>query len=543
MEEHTRAVRCAAVVTSLALAPAALGVSYGPDEKVIGINVGGLDPLTTEWAFTDLMKGATVWDQVGAGSIPLDSRGNPVLQPGQAAQTNVRLPLFGGPHYEPGTYTVSWEGGGQFFVSNPSSGTRFFGSQNQNGGSGTITFSDPRDHIYVQVQSQNQNNRLRNIQLRAPGYSSNEHFSDEFTASLGGFDVVRYMPWMRPNDTTVSSWSQRNRVSDNQWTDSTGVPVERLVELANLGQFDPWFTMPTRADDNYVRQFSTYVRDNLDPDLTAYVEYGNEAWNPDFAGRPYLEQRAAQTGKGSQNWAVQWAEEADADFDVWTDVFSGQGDRFKRVAAAQGPNRFHSPIFLRELEARGGFDVLSMAAYIGVPQSSYNASTTADDILDDLMDDIAENADETLQTYFPGTSFELTAPRGDWAWHRDLADQYKAELIAYEGGQHVTTGGDPNVPWFGAYVAAQRDERMFFVYQELLETYLRDVGADGFLQFVTTGPINQFGSWGAREFQTQSLDDSPKMRALLAELTIPEPAAAGTLALAAGCLLRRRRGD
>ncbi len=31
------------------------------------------------------------------------------------------------------------------------------------------------------------------------------------------------------------------------------------------------------ADDNYVSQLATLVKDNLDPELKVYVEYSNEA--------------------------------------------------------------------------------------------------------------------------------------------------------------------------------------------------------------------------------------------------------------------------
>jgi hypothetical protein len=43
--------------------------------------------------------------------------------------------------------------------------------------------------------------------------------------------------------------------------------------------------MPHLADDDYHRQFASYVRDSLRPDVKVYVEWSNEVWHTGFAGR------------------------------------------------------------------------------------------------------------------------------------------------------------------------------------------------------------------------------------------------------------------
>ena len=37
--------------------------------------------------------------------------------------------------------------------------------------------------------------------------------------------------------------------------------------------------MPVAASDDYVRQLAALVKKNLNPNLTAYVEYANETWS------------------------------------------------------------------------------------------------------------------------------------------------------------------------------------------------------------------------------------------------------------------------
>lgn len=57
------------------------------------------------------------------------------------------------------------------------------------------------------------------------------------------------------------------------------VPIEAQVDLCNrLGMWF-WGCFPFLADDDYITNRTTYVRDNLDPSLYAYEEYANEVWN------------------------------------------------------------------------------------------------------------------------------------------------------------------------------------------------------------------------------------------------------------------------
>jgi hypothetical protein len=58
-----------------------------------------------------------------------------------------------------------------------------------------------------------------------------------------------------------------------------------MIKLANTLHADPWFCIPHRATDDYVRQFATLLRDTLDPTLRPRIEYSNEVWNTSF-GQP-----------------------------------------------------------------------------------------------------------------------------------------------------------------------------------------------------------------------------------------------------------------
>jgi len=91
------------------------------------------------------------------------------------------------------------------------------------------------------------------------------------------------------NSSGIRSWADRCDALDiRQGSGAGGTPsepivngmsVEYMVQLANDLNANPWFNMPHMADDDFVRNFATYVRDHLKPGLTAYVEWSNEIWN------------------------------------------------------------------------------------------------------------------------------------------------------------------------------------------------------------------------------------------------------------------------
>ena len=501
-----------------------------PRRVPIGTNLRKLGSLVTQWDFTDAMKGSNPW-VYGSGPdkgkrVLVDSLGNPLLGPQDSAHTLLRLRVDDRwPSYPLGTYTFTWDGSGELFVL---TGTGAHVINASGSGSRKIeTGPDTTKNIFLRINSVQADDPLRNIRAFMPGYGPDEpldgqRFHELFLErTTEPFGTIRFMEWMRANDSKVEKWNDRTRDGVNQYTVNTGVPVEELVRLANTNKSDAWFSMPARADDEYVRHFAKYVRNNLDPSQMIFVEYANEVWNGQFEGFKYVTEQAIANGLTpgglDQDFAKQWASEAIQDFDVWLDVFEGQEHRIKRVAASQAVNRFVSPILLREMY-RGGkrqFDVLSMAHYVGVDMRHYNANTTADKILDDLFESLESKVDPTITKFLPGSPFEVIAPAGDWLWHRQMADEHGVPLIAYEAGQGLTSDNNRSVPWYDAYVEAVRSPRMYEFYTAFFETMFKKVRADGLNIFSSVSEINQWGAWGHLEYQDQPLAEAHRYRAVI----------------------------
>ena len=521
--------------------------------SLIGTNLSGVGSIVTQWDFSDLMKGSNVWvydgGPKGGQPTPLDSLGNPLLLAGEQANTLPRLKIVNSsqnrlPDYPTGQYTLTWEGSGQFFLSGGGGFAQVFPGEM---GSRSYDISNGNDTLFMRIVSSDQADPVRNIRVLMPGYGPGEvndgqQYHQTFVdRTVKPFGNTRFMDWNGANDATHSQWSERTPDGANQYTVQTGVPIEQQLRLVNQTNGDAWFTMPTHADDNYVTRFAQaalygidasgnpYTSPQANPvvppvpaDRQVFVEYGNEVWNGIFEGFDYVTQQAVAAGLNPSglnvDFAKQWAVETRRDFDLWSAEFAtaGQTDRLKRVAAIQSSNRFISPIFLDEMTVGGvpQFDVISPAFYVGVNSGSYNASTTKDDIIDDLYATLAQQIDPTITTFLPGNPFEVVGPAGDWLLWKQFAEEAGVELIAYEGGQHVTTPSI-SVPWYDDYLAAQRDPRMYDFYTAWLAAIFDTVEADGVDFFSSVGLISQYGAWGALESQNQATADAPKYRALL----------------------------
>jgi hypothetical protein len=79
------------------------------------------------------------------------------------------------------------------------------------------------------------------------------------------------------------------------------VPTEAMVQLANTLGCNLWLTIPPMANDDFVTQDGTYVRDHLNSSLLAYFEYGNEIWNFAFPQTSWAGARGTALGFTSSN--------------------------------------------------------------------------------------------------------------------------------------------------------------------------------------------------------------------------------------------------
>ncbi|MFM7151441.1 MAG: PA14 domain-containing protein, partial [Gemmataceae bacterium] len=511
-----------------------------PAGMAVGMNLESVNDWSTAWTFTDAFKTSRPWishvyntvtgqeSWEGGGVVHVDSRGWPTQlnhwnnAQGQRLEQRLGTLMFRdiGTAYPAGVYRAEWEGTGT--VNWGFAATVTEQGQTSTGKNYALLQVQPsNDGIYMKISNMDVSDPIRDVHLWMPDFggtsfagqvwqpgASFSPFHPLFLEKLAPFRTIRFMDWMETNLTDITTWTDRrpyDHATQQSGDFKNGVAPEYLVELCNELDADAWVNMPHAADDTYVRNFATLVRDTLEPGRKVYVEWSNELWNGGFGFQayPWVTEQLARPENANLN-GDRWAfvgREAKRDFDIWSDVFSGQTDRMVRVVAGQQANSWIAEQIASNMA--GHFDAISSAAYMYVSdedKAMFTASTTADQVIDAVI-------------------ANLPTALGWLQDHRDLADRFATSLgrpipfVAYEGGPHLDSwGGSYQQPFFDA----GNSPRMYDAYALRLSG-ARDRGLDLFQHFNLTGGLYAapYGAFGALQSMTQDVASAPKYRAVL----------------------------
>src|SRR4030095_16878425 len=148
-----------------------------------------------------------------------------------------------------------------------------------------VRFTGALGGIHLNITATDPNNYIRNIRVvptggiciddplrrvadasACPGntYRSFEDNSEQhmfhpvFLDRIKNYASYRFMNWGKTNSSTVSNWDDRPKPTDAQWS-YKGVPIEVMVQLANLMDADPWICIPHLADDDYIHNAARVI--------------------------------------------------------------------------------------------------------------------------------------------------------------------------------------------------------------------------------------------------------------------------------------------
>jgi hypothetical protein len=370
---------------------------------------------------------------------------------------------------------------------------------------------------------------VRSIRFVAQGDEGRlltNRFSSSFLDRLRPYQALRFMDWMRTNGSPVTTWSSRPQPTSARFSTDTGVPAEIMVELANVSEKSPWFTMPHQATDDFVLNFATIVRDNLLPSLTVYVEYSNEVWNSAFSQAGWVESQGVAEWPGSQESGftkrMNWYGKRSAEVcDIWRSVFGASPERVVCVMASQAANSWTAsealscPLWNESPCASHGIKALAIAPYMG--------DYLGQDENSHVVAGWGSSA-SGLTKIFSELSSGGELPNGpqggalpqSFSWieaNKHVAGLFGLSLVSYEGGQHLVGVGNAsnNASITSLFTRANRDERIGTLYASYLEGW-EARGGGLFMHFTDIGRYSKYGSWGALEVIGQVA--SPKYNAL-----------------------------
>ena len=506
-------------------------------ESSVGINANEIHYEDASIPFIDLFRVSSPFAEnvlgLHSGDVTYDANGWPTDLHGGEAGTKFlgKIPAEALPQ---GEYTVLYDGEGKLRYGHDVKVV------SQTTGRETITINAGDDGLLdasVVITQTNPANYLRNIRILPPGgicqrnplkwvmqasectandgqylafvqYYSSIVFNPDYLNFMKDFSTIRFMGMSGITRNPVEHWQARPHPEQANWGGTygaRGVPVEVMVDLANRLHKDAWFNLPHAADDDYVRQFATYVRDHLRPELKVYVEYTNEAWNTTFSHSEYVQKKGIELGLGENN-AVEagyqyYTIRARQVFQLWEQVFGGH-ERFVRVLGGWDTRPDITQKLLSYDNTYQQVDAVAIAPYFGGNVKGFRESSSVEDI---FRLTTAEDSYRSLPEVLKMVRKQA-----------ELAHQFGVDLIGYEGGQGlvdwVTRQADqhPNPLFF----AANRDPRMGELYTQFLQGW-GDAGGKLLMLFSAPRTCQWYGCWGLKEDIRQPREQAYKYDAVL----------------------------
>ena len=480
----------------------------------LGIGLNAISDWSTQLPFIDLMKSARPWvghrlgewggydaDEIEERGL-LDANGWPTEIPRliDGFETFVLTDMPEDLTQIAGMYRLTYEGEGRI---------DFTGLARPVGyGDGEIWFryAPGEGSVGIKISKtdpKNTGDYIRNISVvredQIALFDMGVVFNPDWLRLIQDMRLVRFMDWMETNDTTITSWSERPQVGDYTYM-RRGAPAEVMIALANQIGTDAWFNMPHTADQSYVTGFATLVRDQMRPQLKAYVEYSNELWNFIFPQTQWAVDQAKDTwGRSAPDdaWFQLAGLKAAEVMQGWSSVFAGQEHRIVRVAAVHtGWTGLEEPFLEAPLDPSrpaDHFDAYAVTGYFGHELGDEDGPANVKRWLRQGQQVAIENAVAEIRS----NSLKFLTKEA-WPHHARAAQSYGLELIMYEGGTHVVGHGDwvNDTKLTALFEALNYSPEMGALYQEVIAEWTK-AGGTLFNAFVDVGTPSKWGSWGA----------------------------------------------
>ncbi|BCD98067.1 hypothetical protein [Marinagarivorans cellulosilyticus] len=499
----------------------------------MGIGLKGISDWSTQLPFIDLMRQSREWKdwRNKQSTKPIHTDENDWIMKLERGQTlgTVFLTSNESPLYQ--HYVVFYEGDGIIDY-------RWAAKKNtEKSRQGVDYITVKKGAALLEVTRVNPKKPITNISIVAvehlPHWQQGEIFNPDWIKRISQFRALRYMDWLRTNNSKPYTWRQRPQMKHRRWT-KNGVPLEVISLLSNKLNSIPWINIPHWADSVFTGNIASVFHHHLSPELPIYIEHSNEVWNWSFKQSHYALAQGAALWEKEGNAFMQWHGMRTAEI----------CNTFKKGAFKDNPERIictlgvqtgwrglasaalECPLWAKAPCFKHGLDALAITTYFDAGLSG-PSKKNIDQIkpLKNLINH-PNSINMAFQQINTGsvipTQRKQKAYRGlkeatassvkYWA---NVAKEYNLSLVAYEGGQHITANGkalqdDKDTIVF--HQAVNKDPRMKDTYSTMLAEW-KNNGGGLHMHFVDISSSSKWGSWGALEHVKQ--ESSPKWDALM----------------------------
>ncbi len=515
------------------------GLATGLTNPKMGMGLNGISYWGSNFPFIDLMKQATAGEMRANNTAPnnlepitfdemstqslLDENGWPTTIPENYYWYAIVSADAGNVPSQQGRYVLTYKGDGQ--VNIVTDGTIVSTE------AGKIIFDIAADTLFIQVSVENSDpnnidNYVRDIVLTKQEhrelYEAGLLFNPQWLDLIKDLRVLRFMDWQFTNGSKETLWSERTKLATHSWGVTTGreahkgVPLEAMVALANQTGTDPWFNIPANANDDYIRNFSAYVAEHLDPELIAYFEYSNEIWNWIF------EQTYTAQEEGLALFGDQYGTNPLREYYGYRSA--AISDIVHQTFGEQATNRIHFTLATQTDDTAYQLET----AIVGAERYAQENNTTLAQLFKsvavtwyfnipaDLDSQIAQWIESVGETMAATMLFEqLSSQEQHFVGIDDaeqpsiqrtlnhiqaqatLASEYQLDIISYEGGTHLLGYEQYNESLSQFFIDVNNDERMGDLYAEIYTGWQAIEEATLLTHFVDVAKHTRWGSWGA----------------------------------------------
>ena len=511
----------------------------------MGIGLRDIADWSTQFPFIDLMKQSRTWrnweDKKADPNMITQNKHGWVtsLKPGQTAGT-IFMTTFKGDPLPFKRLFIFYEGKGK--IEYPWKGKKV--SHESKPGLDVIEV-EYGNHLLT-ITEIDIKNPLRNIRIIPESLLKNhldgEIFNPKWLSRIESFPAVRFMDWMKTNNSKQQYWHDRPQVLDRTWAPK-GVPLEIMLQLSSVIDSDPWFNIPHLADDDYILNFAKVVKKYLKDNLQVYIEHSNETWNWQFKQSKYanIEGRALWGEIGSAYMQWQGMRTAKVCNIFKQNVFLKNTSKIQCVLGVHpGGGRFYKEAAdcPQYAKAAGktcidhGVDHIAVTTYFhGGLNGPYRSQAKKSEGKQHqkLILEWASSGEEGVKKAFEQLLLGKHLRHvGKWKDYKGVYADAKQKftawnlrakalgvgLIAYEGGPHITAAGhalqeEKVVQDF--HIAVNRDPLIGQAYSEVLRAWQESEGGLH-MHFVDISKPSKWGSWGALENLFQPT--SPKWKVI-----------------------------